>query len=270
MRALICPLGAEESSRRRRRQDPGRTGRATLQMLSTGWRQPDVLFMAGTQPSISAAQPAPPPSFCHLRLFWAWTLPSSPILQAPLPSWGGGTHPGLRRQPEAMRLPPRSAHQTLKQTEVPRGARPSRQMGVVPPISGGGGARRTSGHMSSDHMGRQDCQKAGAAPTCHRAEDGQGPPCANTGHLPAPMFCIFLAPRTPEPSRFPQLHWRVCLLSPWGVLPPHHLMCSPLSAQGRAWPTVGALQILSNEWLPVLCSLTSAPQTPSLSVFPIL
>ena len=124
--------------------------------------------------------------------------------------------------------------------------------------------------MSPDHMGCQDCQEAGAVPTCHRAEDGQVPPVPTLGSVPAPMFCIFPAPRTPEPSRFPQLHWRVCLLSPWGVLPPRHLICSPLSAQGRAWHTVGAVQILSNEWLPFLCSLTSAPQTSSLSVFPIL
>lgn len=48
--------------------------------------------------------------------------------------------------------------------------------------------------MSPDHMGCQDCQEAGAVPTCHRAEDGQGPPCANPGqsahthvlHLPGP------------------------------------------------------------------------------------
>lgn len=113
-----------------------------------------------------------------------------------------------------------------------------------------------------DHTGRQDCQEAGAVPTCHWAEDGQGPPVPTLGSLPAPVLCVFPAPRTPDPPCFPQLHRRVYLLSPCGVLPPHHLMCSPLSAQSRAWHTVGALQILLNQWLPVLCSLTSAPPKP--------
>lgn len=178
VRALICPLGAEESSRRRRRQDPGRTGRATLQTLSTGEASEHGL-VAGTQPSISCC-PA-----CAASII----LPSQAILgldsaflpHPPGPLLGGGTHPGLRRQPEAMRLPPRSAHQTLKQTEVPRGARPSRQMGVVPPISGGEGPGGPQVTCPQITCGASRQSEAGAAPTCHRAEDGQGPPVPTLG-----------------------------------------------------------------------------------------
>lgn len=205
--------------------------------------------MAGTQPSISAAQPAP---LHHSAIsgYFGLGLCLPPPSSRPLSLLGWGHHPGLRLQPEAMRLPLRSAHQTLKQTEVPRGTGLEADGGCSSHFRRGG-ARRTSGYMSSDHMGRQDCQEAGAAPTCHRAEDGQGPPVPTLGICQHPCSASSGPTHTRAGPRFPQLHWRVCFLSPWGVLPPHRLMCSPLSAQGRAWPTVGALQILSNEWLPV-------------------
>lgn len=103
-RASVCPLGDGEPSQEKEKGglgkkvskgDPNKRGLSPLANNEPKMeRRP--IFYSWPRRAINyrflPPSPAPPPSSCHPRLFWAWAWawPRLPVIQVPLPAWGGG------------------------------------------------------------------------------------------------------------------------------------------------------------------------------------